>query len=278
MGSEIKIKAVYDSAFPFNKNNNLALVFVENKFKTTLNHLTGEEEKQFDYLFINSSNHKLSIKPDNFPDSISVFENQYELQNEYLDSNNVFKLLFQNKVYLMSKKGKQLSGGFDNITETKNKLFYFSENNSEIDKTILTSIGLIDTLGRTIIKCKYKHIEFNNEDSSIYCCSAVFSNKQNDDVYDYNGKIVYTDRKHISFSSKQIHIMKLYEPKPCFLVENSEKNTSKIIGGTEFHYIGNNIGLLIDDENWYIINIKTFEKKKINKEKFNNSLLTIFGI
>lgn len=195
-----------------------------------------------------------------------------------MDSNNVFKLLFQSKVYLISKNGKQLSSGYDNIIESENKLFYFSENNSEIDKNILKSIGLIDTLGRTLIDCKYKHIEFNSEDSSIYCCSAVFSNKQNDDVYDYNGKIIYTNRKHISYSSKQIHIMKLYEPKSSFLIENSEKNTSKIISGTEFHYISNDFGLLIDDENWYILNVKTFDKKKINKENFNKSLLTIFGI
>ncbi len=278
MGSEIKIKAQYDSVFPFNKNNNLALVYIKNKNNIKTNRLLGQEEIQLDYFYINSSNKKIKLKADNFPDSVSVFENQFEFQKQYLDTNAVFKLLFQNKVYLFSKKGVQLSKGFDNIIECKNRQFYIIENNSEIDKTILKSVGLIDVFGRELIKCKYKHIEFNIEDSSIYCCSAVFSNKQNDDVYDYNGKLIFTDRKHISFSSKLIHVMKLYEPKPSFLIENEKNNTTKTLIGNEFHYLGHNNVLIVDDDNWYIVNMITFERKKVKKENFNKSLFTIFGI
>ncbi len=278
MGSEIIIKAQYDSAFSFNKGNQLAMVCSKNLYNLKTNPLSGLEEIQLDYFYIDSSNKKIKLKANNFPDSVSVFENQFEFQKQYLDTNSVFKLLFQNKVYLFSKKGVQLSKGFDNIIECKNRQFFIIENNSVFDHNIVKVNGLIDTTGRELINCKYKHITFNNEDSCMYCCSAVFSNKQNDDVYDYHGKLIFTDRKHISFSSKQIHVMKLYDPKPSFLIENEKNKTSKTLIGNEFHYLGHNNALIVDDDNWYIVNMITFDRKKIKKENFNKSLFTIFGI
>lgn len=278
LGSEVKIIAEYDSVFAFNKENQLALVCMRNEFKNSMNPASKNKKKQFDYFYINSLNQKIKIKDDRFPDSVFVFEKQVGIENQYLDTNSVFKLVFQNKVYLVSKNGKQLSSGFDNISKTIFSQFYNVENNFEFDGKLHHSIGLIDTAGNKIIEAKYKQISFNVEDSSIYCCSAIFNSNQNDDVYDFSGKLIYSNKKHISYSSKNIHIMKLYEPKSGFLIENTNPKYSKIIKGTDIYYLGDNNALLVDNNNWYLLNFTSFERHKINKKSFNNSMFLIFGM
>ncbi len=114
-GDKVVINPEYDSVYSFNAGNLLAMVSVKSEFNKITNPLTGEEEYEYDYFYINSMNEKLKILAENFPDSISAFPDQQELKTDYMDSANAFKVLFQNKVYLVSKQGKQLSGGFDNI-------------------------------------------------------------------------------------------------------------------------------------------------------------------
>lgn len=274
----IIIKAQYDTVFEFNTQHNLALVGNKNEFNKTVNPLTGLSEKTIDYHYINNKNNKLKLLVTNFPDSIYTFQNQQEFEKLYLDSNSVFKILFQQKVYLVSKKGKQLSTGYDNILLDKTKSFYETETYALVDKKPIFIKGLIDSTGKIIVPCKYKEVNINTEDTSIYCCSAVYNNKTNDDVYDKFGNLFYTNKHHISFSSKKIHVYKLYSPKPLFMIENETTKDSYDVEGNHFYYLQNNKALITSEQYWYFVDLNLGKKQKVNKSKLITNLNLIFGL
>lgn len=271
-GGIVSIAPEYDTAFIFDKTQQIALVANKSQFNKEVNPITGEEEYAYDYNYIDCKNNKLKLLAEHFPDSMFVFPNQQELQFIYMDSSNYFKILFQSKLYLFSKKGKQLSSGFDNITETKAKGYFETENNVEYEKQLLRIKGLVDSTGLEVVKCKYNHVAINQEDSSIYCCSAVYNNKLNDDVFNYKGKLIYTNPNHIAFSSKTIHVMKLYVPKEEFIVENTITKDTYNFDGDRFFYLKKDKALLVNKENWYVVDIKTQKKHKVDKEEYFSNL------
>ncbi len=197
-----------------------------------------------------------------------TFPNQQELQFNYLDSSNYFKILFQSKVYLFSKKGKQLSSGFDNITETKAKGYFETENYSKFEKKVVRMKGLIDSTGFQVVKCKYHTVNINKEDSSVYCCSAVFDAKKNDDVFNFKGKLIYSSMKHIEFSSKTLHIIKSYSPREEFIVDNAQTGETYYLDGESIRYLKNNKAALIKNNNLYVIDLITQKKQKLDKEMY----------
>ena len=274
-GSKTIIVPQYDTAFIFDKTEQVALVANKSQFNKEVNPITGEEEYTYDYNYINNHNNKLKLLAEHFPDSMSTFSHQQELQFNYQDSSNYFKILFQSKLYLFSKKGKQLSSGFDNITETKAKGYFETENNVEFEKQLLRIKGLVDSTGLEIVKCKYNHVSINQEDSSIYCCSAVYNNKLNDDVYNYKGKIIYTHPKHIAFSSKTIHVMKSYLPKEEYIIENTITGDIYNMDGDNLFYLKNDKALLINKDNWCVLDLKTRKKQKVDKEEYFYNLFKL---
>ncbi len=271
----IVIKAEYDYVFGFDRTNQIALVCNKNDFNKSVNPLTGEEEQAKDYYFIDSKNHKIKLLIENFPDSIYTFSDQQELRYNYQDSSNYFKILCHQKLYLFSKKGKQLSFGFDNILESKASGYFETENYSEFNKEVIRTKGLIDSTGLEVIKCKYHSININTEDSTIYCCSAVYNNKLNDDVYNYKGKLIYSSKQHIEFASKNIHVLKLYEPKELFLVENTLTNSNYDFEGSTFIYMNHYKAFVINKGNWFIIDLITKKKQKIDKEEYFQNLYNL---
>ena len=270
------IKPEYDTVFAFDKTQQVALVGLRNGFNKAVNPLTGEEEQPLDYFYITPKNKKIAILPSQFPDSVFTFPQQQELAYNNLDSASVFKILFQNKVYLISKKGKQLTTGFDNIYEYHNSNFYVLEKHTLVDGETVRIQGLASDEGKTIASCKYKHITLNSEDSSIYCCSAVYNNKLNDDVYDYSGKLIYVNKKHIEFSSKKTHIYRVYEPKELFVIENENSKDLLNIEGEKFKYLKNNKGIIKQGNNLYLLDILTGKKTKIDKSLYLVNLYTTF--
>lgn len=262
----------YDTAFVFDKTIQIALVANRNEFNKTVNPLTGEEEVAFDYFYIDSKNNKIKLLAEHFPDSMFTFPDQQELQANYRDSSDYFKILFQNKLYLFSKNGKQLSAGFDNIYTSKTRGFFETENSSVIEKKIVRVKGLIDSSGLVVVKCKYHDITINKEDSSVYCCSAVYNSRLNDDVYDFKGKLIYTNKKHIEFSSKTINVLKTYEPSEVFIIENSLTNESYELDGNGFYYLKKNKALIINKDNWFILDMKTKKRQKVDKEDYFRNL------
>mgnify|MGYP001546008411 CR=1 FL=1 len=244
------------------------MVSVKSQFNKITNPLTGEEEYEHDYFYINPKNEKLKILAENFPDSIYAFPNQQEFSKDYMDSSGVFKILFQDKVYLVSKKGKQLSQGFDNVYKSKLKDFYMVENTTEVEKRLVRIKGLVSTAGKVIVKCKYVAIDINPEDSSVYCCSAVYNNKLNDDVYDLSGKLFYTNKNHIEFSSKSVHVCKTYLPREMILVENSVTREQYELDGTDFYYMKKNKALVINKDSWYVIDLSNRKKQKVDREDY----------
>lgn len=275
VGDKVIISPQYDSVFPFDKTNQIALVSNKNEFNKEVNPLTGEEEIVFDYFFIDSKNNKIKLQVENFPDSMFTFGNQQELQFNYLDSSNYFKILFQNKLYLVSKKGKQLSGGFDNITETKAIGYFETEKYAEFDKQIIRTKGLVDSTGLEVVKCKYHSVTINAEDSTIYCCSAVYNSKLNDDVFNYKGKLIYSNKNHIEFASKAIRVLKHYEPNEYYEIENVNTKNSFDIDGNLFVYLKKNKALIINKDSWYLIDVLTKKRQKIDKEEYFKNLYQI---
>ena len=265
----------YDTAFAFDKTNQIALVAVKSQFNKEVNPITGEEEYAFDFNYIQPNNNKIKLLAEHFPDSMFTFPNQQELQLNYSDSSSYFKILFQSKLYLFNKNGKQLSSGFDNITETKAKGYFETENTAEFEKQLLRIKGLVDSTGLEVVKCKYNHVSVNKEDSSIYCCSAVYNNKLNDDVYNYKGKIIYTHPKHIAFSSKRIHVMKSYVPKEEYIIENAITGDTYFVDGDGFYYLKKNKALLINKESWYVMDLVTRKKQKVDKEDYFSNLFIL---
>lgn len=258
--------------FAFDKTNQVALVANKNEFNKILNPLTGEEKVSLDYFYINRKNNKIKLLAEHFPDSMFTFPDQQELQAAYSDSSNYFKILFQNKLYLFSKNGKQLSTGYDNIIPSKTHGFFETENSSEFDKQIVRVKGLIDSSGLVVVKCKYHDITINKEDSSVYCCSAVFNSRLNDDVYDFKGKIIYTNRKHIEFSSKTLHVLKTFEPNEAFIIEDSKTNNQYEIEGSGFYYLKKNKAFIVNKDNWFVLDLKTKKRQKVDKEEYFRNL------
>lgn len=266
--SKVVIIPEYDTAFAFDKTGQIALVANKNKFNKEVNPISGEEEYNYDYSYIDYKNNKLKIQAEHFPDSMFIFSQQQELHLSYRDSSNYFKILFQGKLYLLNKSGKQLSSGFDNITETKAKGYFETENYSKFEKKVVRIKGLIDSTGFQVVKCKYHSININKEDSSIYCCSAVFNAKLNDDVFNYKGKLIYSSLKHIEFSSKTLHIIKSYSPREEFIVENTKTGETYYLDGESIRYLKNNKAALIKNNNLYVIDLLTQKKQKLDKETY----------
>jgi hypothetical protein len=277
LGQKIIIEAAYDTVFAFDKTNQIAMVANKSKLNKSINPLSGQEEFSYDYHYIDQKNNKIKLMAGVTSDSVFTFSNQQEFQSAYRDSSGYFKILHEGKVYLMSKKGKQLSPGFENITETKTKGYFETENYAKFEKKVVRVKGLIDSTGLQVVKCKYHQIKINPEDSSVYCCSAVFDAKQNDDVFNYKGKLIYSSQKHIEFSSKTLHVVKSYSPREEFIVDNSITGEKYYLEGTKFRYIQKNRALLIHNKNCYLIDLVTQKRQKLDKEAYMFSLLLITG-
>lgn len=270
------IKPEYDTAFAFDTNNSTAMVGNKNNTITLINPITGESKATIDYYFINSQNRKLKLKANQSPDSSIAFPYQQELTGNYIQESNRFKVLFNNKVYLFSKNGKQLTAGFENIYESPLEQFYVTESDIKRYKEVKRAKGLIDSTGKVIIKCENKHIHINTVDSIIYCCSAVFAVKLSDHVFDYKGNVLYTSNDHIEFSSGKLHVSKRYEPKEVYIIENSIKKSSYEIEGSSFYYLKHGKAFIIHKKDWYIIDLESLKKQKIDKEAYTQNIYSIF--
>lgn len=274
-GELVLIPAVYDTAFAFDKSNTIALAANKNASKTIVNPLTGEEQPVYDYYFINKKNQKLKLLPNQFPDSVSEFPFQEELQLNFLDSSKQFKILFQNKIYLFNKKGKQLSSGYDNIYNSSLQNYFFTEEYLKVDTQMVRIKGLISSAGKVIIKNSYQRVVINPEDSSIYCCSSGYMNKVNDDVYDLSGKMLYSSIDHINYSSKTIHVTKSYKNIEQIFIENDVTRQMFSMPAEDFHYLKQNKGIIISKNNWYFIDLLTGKKQKISKDDYYHILKSL---
>lgn len=230
-----------------------------------------------EYFYIDKDNKKLKLFDESFPDSIISLPYQQELTGNYQDTLSYFKILFNNKVYIFLKNGKQCSVGFDNIRKHEKCNYFFTENFIQVENKTILSLGLISLDGKLNIKNKYYHITVNPEDSVVYCCSALFNNLSNDDVFDYSGKLIYTKKQHIDFASKHIFVLRQYEPKTGFRVENTQQKTSEIIEGDSFYYLKHHKAIVVRKDDWILLDLETLKGKKINRDKYLELLLAFIA-
>ncbi|MBS1634401.1 MAG: hypothetical protein JST26_00670 [Bacteroidetes bacterium] len=274
--SGIVIPAQYDSVMGFDAANRVCLVASKNAFNTVVNPLTGEEQADYDFYFINVQNRKIGILPEDFPDTVYTFKNQEELADNYLEHAPVFKILFNHKIYLISRQGKQLSKGFDNIYESTLRHFYITETYSEKNGQPLRIRGLIDSTGHVIASCRYRSIKINPEDSTVYCCSSASSGNLNDDIFELHGKLLYTNKRHIEYATRTRVVLKEYEPEEFYSFEDYDGKRLKTITGHGFYYLKHQKALVIQDEDWYILDMLTFKKTKVDKEQYFKNLVTLY--
>lgn len=278
VNNAVIINAQYDTAFAFDKSGSIAMVGNKNPLRMVINPLTGEETATIDYYFITKNNTRLKLKDNLQSDSVSVFPDQQELKLNYINNLNIFKIVYNNKVWLFHKNGKQLSQGFDDIFQSGLNCFYITETYTEWDHEIVRSKGLIDTTGKTIVKCEKKHIRINPEDSVIYCCSAIFNKKLSDEVLDYKGNILYENKHHIEFAASGTYVYKLYEPEEVYMIESPAKKDLYGIAGEHFYYLKQNRVLIVNKEVWTLVNLQTGKKQKVNKDAFCNAIYKITGL
>lgn len=230
-----------------------------------INPLTGQESPQMDYYFIDRNNRRISLKTEAGKDSISVFPEQQELALNYQNALPVFKVLFHKKVWLFTKTGRQLSEGFDDLFPAGTDGFYITETYHEWDKEVVRLKGLVDQQGQTIVKYIKKHVHINAEDSLVYTCSAAYNRRLSDEVFDYRGKLVYSNQNHIEFASKQVYVYKLYDPKEVFVFGNQAGKDLYSIEGERFYYLKQKKALVVNKDTWLLVNLQTGKKQKINK-------------
>lgn len=241
---------------------------VKNTSHTEINPLTGEEKYVIDYYFVKRNNARLILKLLPTSDSVQAFPAQQELSMNYLSASPVFKILYGQKVWLFNKQGRQLSAGFDDIFSTGvDGRFFITENSSTWDKDVVRIKGLIDTSGRTIVNCEKKRICINTEDSVVYACSAIFNRRLSDEVFNYQGTLIYSNKNHIEFAAKDAYLYEIYEPKEMYMVANKTKDLYGI-EGQQFYSLKHKKALIVDKENWFLVNLQTGKKQKVNKEAF----------
>lgn len=269
LNGEAIIPPQYDTAFPFDRTGSLAMVANRHPKRTEVHPLTGEEKQAMDYYFVDRHNTKLSLKPEQKADSVWTFPAQQELQLNYLSGSPVFKILYKRKVWLFNKQGRQLSQGYDDLYQAgRGERFFITETYSEWEGDIVRIKGLVDTSGKVIVNCEKKQIRINAEDSLIYACSAIFNRRLSDDVFDYNGRLIYSNSHHIEFAAKDLFIYRLYEPKEVFMAANRAGKDLYGIEGQRFYDLKHRKALIVDKENWFLMNLQTGKKQKINKEAF----------
>lgn len=264
---EICIQPQYDTAFAFDATGTWAMVGQLQAGRKVTDQLTGEEQPVITYYFIkpDQTKLKLGLSPS---DSVSGFPPQQELTGNYLLGNSVFKVLYDQKVWLFTRDGHQLSSGYDNIYPADSAgQFYITEHCSTWDQEIVHVKGLIDRTGKLIVPCEKKHISINNADSLIYTCSTVFNRRLADEVFDFGGRLVYANKNHIEFAAKGAYVYKIYEPKEMFIVNNGAKDLYGI-EGKKFSHLGNNKALVAGADTWLVINLQTGKKQKVSQDAF----------
>lgn len=272
----ILIPAQFDTVFGFDKSKRIALVGNINPFTTTINPLSGETQAQIDYSYITPANRLVMVLPANFPDSISVLPDQQELKLAYQDSSDVFRILFHDKLYLFSKSGKQLSGGYDNISSTAAPTLFLTEQVSEYQKQTVRMHGLVNDSGKVIVKCRYHKVTINLADSLVYCCGVLPGKRANDDVFDRNGKLIYTTSGHLEYASKAIRIVKLITLENTYLIENIVLNKQFEAKGDKLVVLNAKEALVTDEKDWVVVDLYSGKKRKVDKEKYFSMLEILY--
>lgn len=257
----------YDTAFAFDLSNRIALVANKNQSYKNINPITGLEENAFDYFFIDQNNQRLKLKEGEATSPRDQFEFQQELHLNYLNNNDEFKVMYNSKVYLFSKEGKQLSFGYDNIEHTSLKdLFIVESIITQLNKTERV-YGVISKNKGEVLKPKFHNIIINTDDSLIIACNAIFNYSLADEVYDLKGKLLYPNKNHIEYASKKIKVLKVFEPEVYFelIQDGSQKKIE--VAGEEFKLSGNNKAVIVDKEKLILVDLNSFKMKTFSKEK-----------
>lgn len=271
-GDRILVSPQYDTAFAFDKYNKIALVANKNRLSKTINPLSGSEEIVYDYFFIDRNNHKIELKENASAKPIYTFDYQQDLHLNYLNTKDDFKIIYNSKVYLFTKDGKQVCYGYDDIQPSVSENMFIVEDVLSRFKETERVYGVITKTEGEILKPKFHGVKLNLEDSLIIACNAVFNYSLADEVFDFKGKLIYSNKNHIEYASKTLKVMKVFEPEEHYEFFKDASLKKNELSGEEFKLINYRKAIIIDKERLVLVDLETLKTKIVGKEKLQDNL------
>lgn len=262
------IEPQYDTTFGFDAKQKIALVGNLNSKKNFINPLTKELKRVYDFYYITPENKKISIVTAD-KKTADEFQTQQKVQKEYLLNASYFKIIYDNKVYLLDKSGKQLTAsGYDNISFTKFPTLFMTELR---DKSGQVFVGLIDESEKQVIPPNYSKIAINMYDSLIVCCTAGTKFNGSDDVYNYKGEKISSSARHIDYALKEYTVLKLYEPHVSYIILENSSKKEKPVTADALYYLKDEEVVMKQGDNYFLYNFKTDKKTPYDKKLISNS-------
>ena len=251
--NNVLIAPVYDTILNFDEEGKVCMACYKirtaspNKFiKTTIVNLSCR--------YLNKKNEKLSIKAEG-NDTCSIFSYTKNSFKQYTENPSSFVVTVKNKRYLVTKDFKQLTfKGYHDISTTIDPAFYLTHIMAE-NEVIYT--GLVNTDEKEIIPYQYTGIKINPVDSFLIACRAGLSNGNDDDIFNYNGKLVDSYRRHVELATKNYVIEKLFEPNEHFVIYNPKTKEERPLKADEVHFFEQDQILIKIKRDWYVYDLLT---------------------
>lgn len=210
--------------------------------------------------YFDGAGKKLQIK-NSMGDTCTVFLMGKNTVNQYSTNGNVITVNAAGKKHLVNKNFRQLTTkGYHHVELSEEPGFYLCQQKSTSDN-IYT--GLVNHNEEVVIPFRYSHIRFNTADSLIIACSAGFNTS--DELYDYEGKMLSSSRRHIAQANRHYMLQKVFEPTEKYYLLNRINGEEKELDADEVLLTGNEKILLRKKKNWYSYNNVTGEKTPVKK-------------
>jgi hypothetical protein len=143
------------------------------------------------------------------------------------------------KKYAVDNNFKQIIfTGYDEIIPLSIKDHYMVEN-----KTTGASYlnGVVDKNEKMLIPMEYTHIKSNPFDTLFITCTAQIRINGQDDVYNLEGKKIYSYNRHVDNATKNFIIHKVFEPTEHYIILDLKSNKEKNIFAEDITYLGNDM-------------------------------------
>ena len=251
--NQILIAPTFDTILNFDEEGKVCMACYKvrtpspNKFIKTVT-------VSFSCHYLNKKNEKLRIKAEDH-DTCSVFAYGKNSFKHYTEHPNTLVVTVKGKRYLVNKEFKQLTfKGYHDIFTTVDPSFYLTYVMAENESVYA---GLISTDEKEIIPYHYSGIKINPVDSFIIACRAGLNNGTDDDIFNYQGKLVDSYRRHVELATKNYVIEKIFEPKEHFVIYNPKTKEERPLKADEVHFFEQDQILIKIKSDWFVYDLLT---------------------
>jgi hypothetical protein len=255
--SSFIIRPVYDTIYPFDSTGKICLACCRTK-SASANKFMKVLVTTYSCHYYNQAGKSLLIR-NHLNDTFGVFSLSKNSLRQYNNLSPYFTVTTKGKKYLLTKDFRQQTfKDYAEIRASEEPGFYVAQILNEAENMVT---GVIDRREEQIVPYAYTDIRFNSLDSLIIACSANTLPNAMDDVFDYKGKKVQQSRRHLEMATKNFLIQKVYEPKECYILVNTENNKEVSLVADEMQYYKGNEVLIRVKRDWYIYDLQTNQKK-----------------